>query len=138
MTKDEQRIAIGEACGYVWYRIPKNQFEQERRYRFLAHPLVHEYEDQSPLWLERADGTEHICNMQFMEKEGHLPDYVFDLNAMHEAEKLLTQGGKTQYIFVLQTLCGGQQFGDNYFATAEQRAEAFLRVVGRWKEDAAK
>jgi len=90
MTKDEQRMAIGEACGYVWYRVPRNQFEKERRYRFLAHPLIHEYEDQSPLWLERADGTERTCNMEFMEKEGHLPDYPSDLNTMHEAERTLT------------------------------------------------
>ncbi len=63
-----------------------------------------------------------------------VPDYVGDLNAVHEAEKALTRGQKTQYIYHLQTLCGGQQFGDNYFATAAQRAEALLRCLNLWKE----
>lgn len=62
------------------------------------------------------------------------PDYARDLNAMAGAEKTLTGSQKTQYIYRLQTLCGGQQFGDNYFATAAQRAEAFLRTLNLWKE----
>lgn len=136
MTKDQIRMAIGEACGFVWYRIPKDRLT-DRRYRFLALPAIQEYEGQSEIWKERADGSERISNMEFMANNGYLPSYDSDLNAMHEAEQVLTQGQKTQYIFQLQTICGGQQFGDNYFATAAQRAEAFLRVLGRWKDDGA-
>jgi hypothetical protein len=61
-------------------------------------------------------------------------DYLNDLNAMHEAEKILGQGQRRGYIFNLQTVCGGRQFGDNYFATAAQRAEALLRTLDLWKE----
>lgn len=65
----------------------------------------------------------------------NLPNYTTDLNAMHSAEKcLIKQGQRTRYVFQLQTICGGENFGDNYFATAHQRAEAFLRTLGKWKE----
>lgn len=68
-------------------------------------------------------------NMQF------LPDYLNDLNAMHEAELKLDQGQRTRYIFTLQTMLGGMQFGENYFATAAQRSEALLRTIGKWKDE---
>lgn len=57
------------------------------------------------------------------------PDYPHDLNAVHEAEKKLNQGQKTRYIFHLQTICGGQHFGDNYFATARQRCIALVKTI---------
>lgn len=79
---------------------------------------------QASYWIDPKDGV--VCARPL--------DYLNDLNAMHEAEKVLTQGQKTQYIYHLQTLCGGQQFGDNYFATAVQRAEAFLKSIGKWEK----
>lgn len=135
MRPEAQRIAIAEAMGWVWYRMPEHPSDT-RRYRCLFHPSIHEYEGQLPKWLVRADGTEGICNMDYMAQQGHVLDYLNDLNAMHEAEKVLTQQQRTAYIFRLQTMMGGQSFGENYFATATQRAEAFLRVTGLWQEKA--
>jgi hypothetical protein len=57
-----------------------------------------------------------------------IPDYLNDLNAMHEAEKVLTNYQK----FL--------QKPDSYCtlvsvtSTAAQRAEAFLRTLNLWEE----
>jgi hypothetical protein len=62
-----------------------------------------------------------------------LPDYLNDLNAMHDAEKTLTyaQGGEMT-LWIQRMTCAG--YGPQLFATASQRAEAFLRTIGKWEE----
>jgi hypothetical protein len=58
-----------------------------------------------------------------------VPDYCGDLNAMHEAEKTLTSAQLLDYVALL--------FDATYeavLATARQRAEAFLRTLGKWEE----
>ena len=57
-----------------------------------------------------------------------LPDYLSDLNAMHEAEKVLTAVQRAQYIQELERICEY----DICFATASQRAEAFIRTLNLW------
>jgi len=63
------------------------------------------------------------------------PDYCNCLNAIHEAEKILNQEQKERYF--LDLMC---QYGkwpkslEAIQATAHQRAEAFLRTIGKWKE----
>ncbi len=68
------------------------------------------------------------------------PNYLNDLNAMHDAEKVLDPKGKDgSYEYWLRTVChipkresaNGRYF---YRATASQRAEAFLRTIGKWEE----
>jgi hypothetical protein len=62
------------------------------------------------------------------------PEYVYDLNAMHEAEKSLddvTQRG--DYWDYLSSLT--HEGFEMCHATAAQRAEAFLRTIGKWEED---
>jgi hypothetical protein len=63
-----------------------------------------------------------------------------DLNAMHEAESILTEKQKRTFAFNVSqvldtspTVDLGDQFL-NIHATARQRAEAFLRTLGKWKE----
>ena len=64
------------------------------------------------------------------------PDYTEDLNAMHEAEKILirpnlyAKGGWGMYLSHLSIVTDEQHPID---ATAAQRAEAFLRAVGKWE-----
>lgn len=75
----------------------------------------------------------------------HVLRYNTDLNAMHEAEKLLTEEHQwskyTTNIADIVTLadrektarCSG--FHMSYVcATAAQRAEAFLKTIGKWEE----
>ena len=66
-----------------------------------------------------------------------LPDYCADLNAMHEAEKYIPDsfahvyGNKLGMVTdVEDSLC--LSF---YCATARQRAEAFLRTLGKWEKE---
>ena len=96
MTKEEQRIAIAEACGWkTGYRDPE-----------AWHPL---------------------------------PDYLNDLNAMHEALKTLNEDQMVSMDHHLDVVVGNGKQGLNYeyflwSATAAQLAEAFLFTVGKWKE----
>jgi hypothetical protein len=63
-----------------------------------------------------------------------LTDILNDLNAMHEAEKALTEEQINRYI---TTLClEVQPTPMLHHATAAQRAEAFLRTIGKWEESA--
>lgn len=68
-------------------------------------------------------------------------DPVNDLNAMHKAEKGLTHEQWRMYSVHLATECGAtwivnsmQSSGVRAMtsATARQRAEAFLRTLGKW------
>jgi hypothetical protein len=56
--------------------------------------------------------------------------YTVDLNAMHEAEQRLTKEQAEDYVARLFDSCY-----ESTFATASQRAEAFLRTLGKWEED---
>ena len=61
-----------------------------------------------------------------------LPDYLNDLNAMHDAEKVLTSEQVTSYVYSLESM--NERWSTPAFATAAQRAEAFLRTIGKWEE----
>lgn len=63
-----------------------------------------------------------------------VPDYPNDLNACHDMEDHLSgewQAG--EYIKRLSYLSMDTYLGTCH-ATARQRCEAFLRVLGKWKE----
>lgn len=85
----------------------------------------------------------------FVWREGMIPDYPTDLNAMHEAERILTPEQEENYVALLGQLIMSKAYdgderwvkshlssGDStYRATAAQRCEAFLGVLGKWKYD---
>ena len=61
------------------------------------------------------------------------PNYCNDLNAMHEAEKTLTDANMFVMAHHIERLVSAH--GQHYFhATALQRAEAFLKTLGKWEE----
>lgn len=68
------------------------------------------------------------------------PKYCEDLNLMHEAEKSLTDKEQKEYAFqLLLLLCDGSavDLSETFIllnASAKQRAEAFLKTVGKWEE----
>ena len=88
----------------------------------------------------RVETWQGDCPDDSLTKEGkHLPDYLNDLNAMHEAEKLILNydaGSHGRYIDHLIDVCGKRK--DEtwhlaiFHATASQRAEAFLRTLNLW------
>ena len=75
------------------------------------------------------------------------PDYLNDLNAMHEAEKVLTDRQRQKHGLFLQEILNEAIVGyvEDYqrqlaglsrvsSATATQRAKAFLCAIGRWED----
>jgi hypothetical protein len=99
MKTEQQRIAIAEACG--WGNIP---------------------------W-EKTSALGHLIALKPDKSTGFMPDYLNDLNAMHEAEKVLTYDQFDDYYIEL-----AKRMVRPFHATASQRAEAFLRTIGKWVE----
>lgn len=75
-----------------------------------------------------------------------IPSYTSDLKAMHEAEGFMNNSQKQRYVtllFQLYKTADGERDvtgvapGIGWYpvhASASQRAEAFLRVMGKWKD----
>jgi hypothetical protein len=72
-----------------------------------------------------------------------IPDYLNDLNAMHEAVSIFDYDQADEFEDHLCDIC--KRLNDEkenpapwrfavVNATASQRAEAFLRTIGKWKE----
>ena len=105
MTPEEQIVAIAEACG--WTDIKRGPYDGLPFGRYKTHQL-----------------------------EG-VPDYLADLNAMHEAEKVLIgdepENSELWCDFQTNLVIACPAYL-SYHATAAQRAEAFLRTIGKWKE----
>lgn len=112
MNPESQRIAIAQACGWR-----------------MGSALP----DGTPCWQGRQ------CD-EFAVGVNQLPDYLNDLNAMNEAEKMLPSA--QHYCFV--TELNKVVFGDDgkstwppmfeiVSATPVQRAQAFLRTLNLWK-----
>lgn len=115
MNQLKQNIAIAEACGWKDCARTIHVFHANGR------------ESRS----ERIEGINP--------KDGQLacvPAYTTDLNAMHEAEKTVRQPGLaawSEYARLLQKICD-QSLSSYLHATAPQRAEAFLKTIGKWEE----
>lgn len=68
-----------------------------------------------------------------------LPNYCGDLNAMHEAERTLDVNALSKYADELDRVCVPvhvcplTHWHAVVMTTAAQRAEAFLRAVGKWQ-----
>jgi hypothetical protein len=111
MKAEKQRIAIAEACGIV----SRDQW--------------------GPLY-KTALGVVRVC-----------PDYLNDLNAMQEAEKVMGYDDRLNYPAQLfDVVCRTSGEWQKVFnkihpdawalqASAAQRAEAFLRTIGKWEND---
>jgi hypothetical protein len=109
MTPEKQRIAIAEACGYTHVRIVKS-----------------------------LDGPPDHCIGHHPAQPHSIPDYLNDLNAMHEVEKacIYTDDEIDSDLIgdYLTSLVIAADSGRSQSATAAQRAEAFLRTLGKWEE----
>jgi hypothetical protein len=89
--------------------------------------FVEDHPDYEPYWEDPAG------NMIGAKSMVSFPNSAGCLNAMHEAEKILTPEQECKY---LTTLCLEVQTVPSLFnATARQRAEAFLRTLGKWEEE---
>ena len=119
------RVAIAEACGWKF--------------------------DGRDGWTDPS-GNYHQALYGDTDKYGEYipPNYVFSLDAMHEAEKLIVEKDKSIFTHEIMNLVGfdgSADLVDDYgewstslttsafsiaHATAAQRAEAFLKTIGKW------
>lgn len=113
MTPEQQRIAIAVACGWTEIEPCTCCYGVSRGYQPI--PAAH---------------------------KKHVPDFINDLNAMRTAEKTLTQDqmidysqhvGKSVTSHLPASRAAWMDFGLIH-TTASQRAEAFLRAIGKWEE----
>jgi hypothetical protein len=121
MTPTAQRIAIAEACGWTT--------RETVGFRMTV-------------WI-KPDGK----------TQAFLPDYLSDLNAMHEAEKVIPEDDRDKLGWMLVQITDKWSTWEPHefeslgvwemslwdverclSATAAQRAEAFLRTLGLWRE----
>jgi hypothetical protein len=89
-------------------------------------------------WYEE-DNESEICwtrrELTYCLHEDELPEYCNDLNAMHEAEKTI-RNDKWKWLSFCNNLddkCENEWNAGGIHATARQRAEAFLRTLGKWE-----
>ena len=115
MTLEQQRIAIAEACGWEYCRY--------------------------------IEGLRNVCGIPPNSWKGNYisgldvawtPDYLNDLNAMHEAEKILPDNNQMKFRGELVDMMRPKYGFESacllaIHATAAQRAEAFLRTTGKWE-----
>ncbi|RRJ96804.1 hypothetical protein Ga0100231_023850 [Opitutaceae bacterium TAV4] len=141
MTPEAQREAIAEACGFVaQYVLLKGGYY----YRPGAHGYTSKIEEAGRFSKEYAESDVRATNGEVTMRPEPLPDYLNDLNAMHAAEETLSDARAQIYIEQLADVTKAKFDTFNgppnvihwclYHATAGQRAEAFLRTVGRWEE----
>jgi len=87
--------------------------------------------------IAKACGICHVAKVVPMYKtpQGWVldcPDYCTDLNAMHEAEKVLRD--KELLFEYGMHISNSHHYEYLLRATARERAEAFLRTLGKWEE----
>lgn len=121
MTPEAQRIAIAEACGWKNLEVGEG---------------ITGYHD-----------TVVATNMfgQQVPLRYYIPDYLNDLNAMHEAEKILDVNQQITFALLLTEPVRDSVYDvmpyDLHFpvcfpaihAAAAQRAEAFLKALNLWQ-----
>jgi hypothetical protein len=106
MTPEQQRIAIAEFCGWKDCHL-------------------------SASWASIIGTLYEVNGNQY----AMIPDYLNDLNAMHEAERVLNPSLAAGYARMLTSIAweSEQPVFAPMTATAAQRAEAFLRTIGKWE-----
>lgn len=139
MTPEKQRIAIAEACGfrkihevfYDWER--RTKWNSPRRYFRSPNSDYGNKLFPNQAW---GWGPPSEWNLGVPNWDG-VPDYLNDLNAMHEAEETLTRKQLVDYCnFQLRTSTGEGCVTEYKMirASAVQRAEAILRTVNKWND----
>lgn len=107
MTDQQMRVSIAEACG--WTKVLD-----------IPHWGLYGINDDT---------------------EQKVPDYLNDLNAMYEVEEWINEDEDRGYKYDM-ALCKVVNAYEGvpcnhmrlYHASARQRAEAFLRMIDKWKE----
>jgi hypothetical protein len=124
MKPEEQRIAIAEACGWQGPHHPKN-----------VEGMAGWWSQEHGVWWVNPEGKRVMVSS--------VPDYLNSLDAMHEAEKVLTgtlrqnlyQSEIAEICWADESRSNNQVVFNQLTATATQRAEAFLRALNLWSDE---
>lgn len=123
LTDDQKRIRIAEFCGWTHCKQSGDKLACPDAYWYPPGGYI------PPGWKEPCG----MCHLY------QLPDYLDSLDAIHEAEKKLTD--EQYYEFRCHLYGFAIESGDRrdnayrhvVSAAARQRAEALLRVIGKTK-----
>jgi hypothetical protein len=136
MKPEEQRIAIAKACG--WKQLFKGEHD---RYLRFSPPPERKPEYKYGAYIQGIGHTS-ILKKEYLVDE--LPDYLNDLNEIHEAEKTLNRGQKSDFQSYLGEMFPRDSDGDStgwegmfsraIHATASQRSEAVLKCLSLWRD----
>jgi len=109
MSPEEINVTIAKACGWT--------------------EIYHKCDPQGPIdsWVGKPKDYCHGPKRR-------IPDFCNDLNAMHEAEKVIRQDHPVWVSYCNQLCERWIDPCDAIHATASERAETFLRCLGLWKE----
>ncbi len=105
-----------------------SELTPEQKRIAIAEACGWEYDESMEMWLSPSD-------IHFFEWQ--IPDYLNDLNAMHEAEKTMSEHQWMEYYSMLDSITNrsnGKYWGQTrkmapVFTTAAQRADAFLLTL---------
>lgn len=127
MTSDEMRIAIAETIGWKQCEVE----EMAMHYSGGMRPRIFKLFKLFKRWFLNPPSL-------FVESP---PNYPEDLNAMHEVEKAFAPADLDVYEnFLIETLARHKNTDNSvssemiWHAAAHQRAEAYLRMKGLWKD----
>lgn len=90
-------------------------------------------------WTDISQYTQAVDGWYGYEPENgphsQIPNFCNDLNAIHEAEKIILNDLKTwrQYVDLIRVQ-SAKSVNPIFHLTARQRAEAFLQTLGKWEE----
>jgi hypothetical protein len=132
MTDEQINIAIAETCGWLKF----TQFTTyPKSWSWGRTPARY----HKPIWslTSLTDMREDECTKYGWHGDGyisidHIPDYCNDLNTMHQLINRMKRPDYIEWALNLTEICGSD---DAYSASAKKQAEAFLKTIGKWKED---
>jgi hypothetical protein len=129
MTDEQINLAIAEACGWEPRRKAWKIATSENGYAIGYYDSKKTAERElKELWRNTCDWKRLLDVFPVLEDA---PDFCNDLNEMHKAEKIHRMDGDWhEYLHQLER----DATADIAYATARQRAEAFLRTLGKWEE----
>ncbi len=142
MTPEQQRIKIAEACGWRFNKISK--FICGETFEVVSPDLKRSYGWSETYKTIHSRSGVDVAEFAYQTieqvlKHASIPDFLNDLNAMHEAEEILTDNQRMHFRGELVEMMRPKYGFESaclmaIHATAAQRAEAFLKTLNLWKE----
>lgn len=137
MTDQEINRAVAESVGDDrWLIVKRGYF-----YRPNGHGYTSHVSEAWALPLAEAKKHEYLIGEEPVTlRKAPIPDYCNDLNAMHDVENRMTDDEHLRFrnalwLLIIKTTQFPHHVSRNvHSATARQRAEAYLRTIGKWRD----